>query len=449
MAHPAEQTRPAAKKSRPRPPMEGLAARQAAVDILRLVRNGRPLDEALATCRSFAALEGPDRGFARAVATAALRRQGSLDEVIDHFLKEPLKPGQHEVRTILRVAAAQLLLLETPAHAAVATAVEMTKARAETKGYRGLVNALCRRMSERGAEVLAEVGARTDTPGWLWRRLERTYGPKVVRAMAKAHRTEPPLDISVKAESTRAALAEALTAVAIGPMTLRRTGGGRVEELPGYDEGQWWVQDVAATLPARLLGDVAGRSVVDLCAAPGGKTMQLAAAGADVTALDISPHRLDRLEQNLKRTGLTALVREMDILKWAPDAPVDAVLLDAPCTATGTIRRNPDLLWNKREEEVDRLAALQDRMIDQALGYLKPGGTLVFATCSLLPEEGEKRIDAALERHPGLQRVKITPEEVGGLPVISPDGDLRCLPSLLPEQGGMDGFFASRLVKAG
>ncbi|MEM6650224.1 MAG: RsmB/NOP family class I SAM-dependent RNA methyltransferase [Pseudomonadota bacterium] len=423
----------------------GLPARGAALDLLRLTRRGRSLDEALTICRSFNDLEGADRAFARQLASTVLRRQGSLDEVVAAYLDRPLKANQHELRALLRLAAAQIVLLEVPPHAAASTAVDLARERQELRPFAKLVNALARRMAESGADTLEKLPPRVDTPGWLWRQLQRAYGPKKTADMALAHRQEPPLDMTVKELSSRDGLAVAIGASAVGPVSLRRTMGGRVEELAGYEDGSWWVQDVAATLPARLAGDIEDKMVYDLCAAPGGKTLQLAAAGAKVTAVDISPHRIERLHENLTRTGLSARVEEADILQWRPREKADVVLLDAPCTATGTIRRNPDLLWQKKEEEVDILSKLQDRMLGHALTLVKPGGLLIFATCSLLPEEGELRVEAALKRHDRLARVPVTPEEVGDLPVINKDGDIRCLPSFLKDQGGMDGFFVSRL----
>ena len=430
---------------KPRRPVAGLDARQAALDVLRLVRRGDGLDKALGICRSFDALEGPDRAFARQLATTVLRRQGSLDALVETYLKRPLTPKQDELRAILRLLAAQIVLLGTPAHAAGYIATELAKGRQETRGYAKLVNALGRRMAEDGRERLAKVPLRADTPGWLWRRLERAYGPKANRAIAEAHRAEPPLDIT--APRGRAAWAGRLEAEPLGPVTLRRTSGGRIEELDGFDEGAWWVQDLAATLPVSLFGDVSGRTAYDLCAAPGGKTMQLCAGGASVTALDSSAGRMSLLEGNLGRVGHTARLVVADVLAWQPDGPADLVLLDAPCSATGTARRNPDVLRAKDEQLAQGLAKLQDAMIDAAARMVAPGGTLVFSTCSLLPVEGEERAEAALARLDGFERVPVTPDDLGGLTgLVTKAGDLRCHPGKAP---GMDGFFATRLRRTG
>ena len=432
------------RPEKPRRKIEGFDARLAALDVLRLVRRGDSLDKALFTCRSFAALEGPDRALARNIASTVLRRQGSLDEVIETYLREPLTPKQDELRAILRIVAAQILILGTPPHAAGMIGTQLAKERQETQGYARLVNAIGRRIAENGPERLAKASVRADTPGWLWRRIERAYGPKAARAIAEAHRQTPPLDVTVRGDADE--WATLLEADRVGPVTVRRGQPGRVETLEGYDAGAWWVQDLAASLPVLLMGDVTDLHVLDLCAAPGGKTMQLCARGADVTAVDASEGRMRLVERNLERTKLSARLITADVLDFEPDRLADAVLLDAPCTATGTARRNPDVTWTKTEELASGLAKLQDRMIDRAVACLKPGGTLVFSTCSLLPLEGEERAQAALERHERLERVPVTPEEVGGLKVVNRDGDLRCHPGKTPS---MDGFFAARFTLKG
>ncbi|MEO1311704.1 MAG: transcription antitermination factor NusB [Pseudomonadota bacterium] len=426
------------------PEPEGLAARRAALTILALVRDGATLEEALERARDFAALEGADRAFARALATAVLRRRGTLDFAIEKFLQRPFGKRGAGVTDILRLGAAQLLLLETPAHAAVATSVALADARQETAGYKGVVNAILRRISEKGGALIADLPARIDTPGWMWRAWERAYGPQVARRIAAAHQDEPALDLTVKDPGAAAAWAERLGGETTPTGSVRLRKAGAASALDGFDEGAWWVQDMAAALPARLLGDVAGLRVADLCAAPGGKTLQLAAAGASVTAIDRSAERLERLSQNLERTGLAAEIVVGDALEHRPAAPYDAVLLDAPCSATGTIRRHPDALWSKAEVDVETLSNLQTRLLDAAADMLKPGGRLVFCVCSLQREEGEAQAAAALQRRADLERLPIAPEEVGALPVLTPVGDLRTLPF---HGAGMDGFFAARFVK--
>lgn len=428
----------------------GLGARRGALEVLERVRGGEPMDEALARSRAFEALEGADRAFARAMASAALRRRGSLDHVIGAYIDRPLPRKAARVMDILRLAAAQLLLLETPDHAAVSTAVDLANERKETGAYAKLINAVSRKVAKTGPDALKQLPARVDTPAWMWRGWERNFGPVKARAIAGAHRAEPPLDIVLKDASQPLDWADRLQTEQLLTGALRRTLAADVTSLDGFDDGAWWVQDAAAALPARLLGRVAGKRVLDLCAAPGGKTMQLAAAGAHVTAIDISAPRLERVQENLKRTGLHAEIVEADMLKWTPDEKADAVLLDAPCTATGTIRRHPDLPWLKSEDDVKALSALQARMIDRAVSFLKPGGVLIYCVCSLQPEEGERQAKTALSRLENISRRPIAADEIGGLEgAITRDGDLRTLPSMLADKGGMDGFFAARFVLEG
>ncbi len=431
----------------PPPAMAGLEARRGALEVLERVRGGEALDQALARSRSFALLEGADRGFARAMASAALRRRGGIDHLIGAYIDRPLPKKAARVMDILRLASAQLLVLGTPDHAAVSTAVALAGERRETAHYAKLINAVARKIAKGGSAALDKLPARSDTPGWMWRGWERNFGPARARALALAHHEEAPLDITVKDPAQKDAWSDRLQAEQLPNGTLRRAPVSDVRALDGFKEGAWWVQDAAAALPVRLLGDVRGKRVIDLCAAPGGKTMQLAAAGAEVTAVDISAPRLERLRENLDRTGLKAALIEADMLKWTPKEKADAVLLDAPCTATGTIRRHPDLPWLKSEDDLKALVPLQARMIDRALSFLKPGGVLIYCVCSLQPEEGEAQAKSALARHNALVRRAIAPEEIGGIDgAINRDGDMRTLPSMLGDKGGMDGFFAARFV---
>ena len=437
-------TRPSVKPPE-EPPVAGLDSRRACLDILTLIRKGRSLDDALAACRSFGALEGSDRAFARALTATVLRRRGSLDHVIGGYLDRPLPKKATGVMDILRVASAQLLVMETPPHAAVSTATALAKEKRENEGYAALVNAVARKISQNGPAVIAKLPARTDTPGWLWRSWERSFGPAGARNIAAAHQKEPPLDLTPKTPALRDTLAEALDAKILSTGSLRLTGVQDVTTLHGFEDGDWWVQDAAAALPVQLLGDIAGKRVFDLCAAPGGKTMQLAAAGAEVVAIDKSEIRLGRVNENLSRAKLKAEAIAHDVLKWRTTEKADAILLDAPCSATGTIRRHPDIPWTKSETVIEALVALQEQMIDHALTLLKPGGTLVYCVCSLERAEGEDQAAAALSRHEGLTRMAIDPAEIGGLKeAINRHGDLRTLPSMLATDGGMDGFFAAR-----
>lgn len=432
-----------AAKSRPADP--GLAARSVALDVVAgVLRRGRALDDERP---DLAALDPRDRAFARAIAAATLRRLGQIDALIAACVERPIPPRDALAHDVLRIAAAQLLFLGSPAHAAVDTAVALVRARRKER-YAGLVNAVLRRLGREGAAMQAtQDAALLNTPAWLWRSWSAAYGEPAARAIAAQHLQEPWLDFSVKADPER--WAAALGAEILPTGSLRRPLGGAIADLPGYDEGAWWLQDAAAALPARLLGPVRERKVLDLCAAPGGKTMQLAAAGARVTAVELQAARLERLRENLDRVGLRATLVEADAAEWRPPAPAELVLLDAPCTATGTIRRHPDIAWLKAPDDVARLARTQDRLLANAAAMLAPGGVMVYAVCSLEPEEGPARIAALLAAAPGLRRMPIRPEEIAGLAeAITPEGDLRTLPCHWQARGGMDGFYAARLVRA-
>jgi 16S rRNA (cytosine967-C5)-methyltransferase len=412
-----------------------------------LVAGGRSLDEALEACRSFNALEGADRGLAHALAAIALRRGGALDHVIGLYVDKPLPKSAAKAHDILRIAAAQSLILKTPDHAAVSTAVALANDFRETAGYAGLINAVARKIAALVPDFLDKLPERIDTPGWMWRAWERAYGPDAARAIARAHHVEAPLDVTLKIPSGAGGFASETGGILLPTGSVRLPAGTDVAGLPGYAAGRFWVQDAAAAIPARLFGDLAGKSAIDLCAAPGGKTMQLAAAGGAVLAVDIAGLRLKTVAENLARTGLSATTIKADIREWTPEEPADAVLLDAPCSATGTIRRHPDVLRLKTEESVKTLSAMQAGLIDRAVAMAKPGGEIVYCVCSLQPEEGEKQIEAALARIPGLARRPIAPDEVGLAGAVTRAGDLRTLPSMLANEGGMDGFFAARLVR--
>ncbi|HET8728512.1 MAG TPA: transcription antitermination factor NusB [Alphaproteobacteria bacterium] len=424
---------------------EGLAARRAAFDLLHAVLAGkRSLDEALETVHSIRMLDARDRAFARLLAATVLRRQGQLDALIRHAVTRGLPRNAVAVRDVLRLGLAQLLILGTPPHAAVATAVELT----ETIGlsrFKGLVNAVLRRMSREGpALVSGQDAPRLNTPDWLWQSWEAAYGAETAHGIAAAHLSEAPLDITPK--ESPLAWADRLEATLLPTGTLRRPASGAVADLPGFAEGAWWVQDMAAALPARMFGPVSGLRIADLCAAPGGKTAQLAAAGARVTAIDRSARRLERVEANLERLGLKAELLVSDALRYRPDEPFDAVLLDAPCSSTGTIRRHPDIQRLKAPGDIAKLAETQARLLDHALDLVKPGGLLVWCTCSLQPEEGPRQIERLLASGASAERVLIAPDEVGGLTeLLTPAGDIRSLPCHLAALGGIDGFHIARL----
>jgi 16S rRNA (cytosine967-C5)-methyltransferase len=424
---------------------DDLAARALALDWLEAVLDRRRrLDEETAALPE--AMPPSDRAFARLLALTVLRRLGQIDALVGRCLERPLPARAAGARGVLRLGAAQLLFLGTPPHAAVDTAVRLAIARGAGP-YRRLVNAVLRRLAREGAAWRdGQDAARLNTPDWLWRSWRAAYGEERARAIAEVHLGEPPLDITVKGDPE--ALAERLDAELLPTGTLRRPAGGRIEDLPGYDEGLWWVQDAAAALPARLLAAPPGEAVVEMCAAPGGKTAQLAAAGARVIAIDRAGPRLARLERNLSRLGLAADVVEADAARWRPPRPVRFVLLDAPCVATGTIRRHPDVARIKRHEDVARAAAVQARLLENAAAMLAPGGTLVYAVCSLEPEEGPRRIEALLASGAPLLRDAVAAAEVGGLEeLVTARGELRCLPCHLAGLGGLDGFYVARLKR--
>ncbi|ARJ66586.1 MFS transporter [Magnetospirillum sp. ME-1] len=420
--------------------------RAIAVDLLSMVLDkGRLLDEVLDDPR-LSPLDERDRGFVRMLLGTTLRRLGQIDSLIEHCLDKPMRAGAAWAEHALRLGICQLLFLDVAPHAAISTTVDLVKGGTQA-GFAKLLNAVLRRLDREGRDLIAAQDAELlNTPEWLWRSWARAYGEDIARAIAAAHLVEAPVDISVAADP--AAWAERLEASILPTGSLRRSGGGAVVGLPGFDEGKWWVQDAAAALPARLLGDVRGQRVADLCAAPGGKALQLAVAGAKLTALDRSAKRLKRFTDNLRRLGLTANVVEADAGAWIPPEPFDAVLLDAPCSATGTLRRHPDVARHKNPAEVMKLAGVQARLLRAALGMLKPGGLLVYCTCSLEPEEGPDQIAALLAEGAPIERVAIGAEEVGGMAeLITPEGDLRTLPCHLGGLGGMDAFFAARLRK--
>ena len=437
--------RPAKKKPVEELPVVVPTPRRLALDVLgRVFGDQRTFDEAFAGHTKLELMEPRDRAFARLLITTVLRRRGQIDEAVDRYLKKAPDP---KVRNILRLGAAQLMFLETPVHAAVAETVDLAGGRASYA--QGLVNAVLRRL----ANELVGIGKRQDPehlnlPDWVWHSWTVAYGEERTRAIVSAQLGEPPLDITVK--DVPDLWAKKLGGKVIGAQTIRRAPGGTgpINELPGYDQGAWWVQDVAATLPARLLGPLNGRHVVDLCAAPGGKTAQLAAAGAKVTAIDASEKRAERLRENLTRLKLDAEVVVADALEWRAPEPVVLALLDAPCTATGTIRRHPDIAWQKTPDDVARMAELQEKLVRTTIDMLVPGGILIYAVCSLQPEEGEGLIERVLGQGLPLTRIPIASEEVAGLPVdVTDKGEIRTLPCHMAEEGGMDGFFIARLQR--
>jgi len=428
--------------------------RRIAADIIDgVLRRGRALDEQFDGDGAHAGLAGiaeRDRALVRALVATVFRRLGTLRHLIGLFAERGTPTQTPRVETALLLGAAQILFLDVPDHAAVDLSVRLTRADRNAAHYAGLVNAVLRRVAREGTERLSTLETvALDTPPWLMSRWVANYGATNARAIAAANGREPALDLTVKSEPSIWAVR--LNGSVLPTGSLRTIAHGPVTALPGFADGAWWVQDAAAALPARLCGDVRGLSVADLCAAPGGKTAQLAAAGARVIAVDRAPARLARLRENLTRLSLAAELVCADVLEWTA-GPFDAVLLDAPCSSTGTIRRHPDIPWLKHASDIAALAALQRRLIARAAALTRPGGTLVYSTCSLEPEEGEEIVAAVLADPHGLRRLPLSPADVFGCDeFITKDGDLRTLPCYFPNAdarlAGLDGFYAARLQK--
>lgn len=436
----------------------GLHSRRAAASLLDAVlRRNRPLDEQLDDRHpnpGLRDLDERDRALARRIVATVLRRLGTLRRLIGDLLERGLPKDRPQVETALLIGAAQLLFLEVPRHAAVDLSVRLVQGDPRTGRYAGLVNAVMRRIARGEIPPLADYDRlNLDTPEWLFARWVKAYGAEKAHAIAMAHRMEPPLDITVKSDPDR--WAERLGGRRMPTGSVRLMTHGQISALPGYTDGEWWVQDAAAAMPVRLLGDVKGCTVADLCAAPGGKTAQIAAAGATVTAIDQSPSRMVRLKENLARTGLDVVTEIANAADWNPDPPAatfDAVLIDAPCTSTGTIRRHPDIPWRKAPGDITALPLLQRQLLGRAIDLTRSGGTIVYCTCSLEPEEGEDIVVEVAEQDGRVRRKPITAAEFPALEeFVTARGELRTLPCDWPDPDprmhGLDGFFAARLER--
>jgi 16S rRNA (cytosine967-C5)-methyltransferase len=430
----------------------GFASRHAAVELLEgVLYRRRPLDEQLDgkdACHGFNTLPERDRALARRIVATTLRRLGTLRRVVGELLNRGLPEHAPRVESALLTGAAQILFLDIPHHAAVDLSVRLVQGDRRHARYAGLVNAVLRRIARNGI-AQRDGEPCLDTPEWLLARWTRTYGENTARAIAHANGLEPSLDLTVKTEPDQ--WAARLHGSKLPTGSVRLVPHGPISALPGYAEGSWWIQDAAAALPARLFGDLQGRAVADLCAAPGGKTAQLALGGAKVTAVDRSEFRMARLHENMLRTGFAVQTVIASAETWTA-GEFDAVLLDAPCTSTGTIRRHPDIPWRKAPADVALLAGVQSRLLARAIDLAKPGGTIVFCTCSLEPEEGEQVIAGMLAQDPRIRRHPLAVAEFPDLEgFITPLGDLRTLPCQWPDadprMSGLDGFFAARLER--
>ncbi|ESW65842.1 MFS transporter [Mesorhizobium sp. LSHC422A00] len=432
----------------------GLAAREAAARLLAAVIDAKTPLDGLTDHENghpqYKVLDLRDRGLVRAILVTALRYRMTIAGLLARRLEKPLPPNATALSHILHVAAAQILFLDIPDSAAVDLAVTHAKSDPRTQRFSGLVNGVLRTLVRaKETELPAALAATDEAPKWFSDRLKAAYGAEMTRQILAAHRVEAPVDFTVKADPEL--WAEKLGGIVLPTGTVRvEKLNASVTELPGFSEGAWWVQDAAASFPARLFGDVKGLRVADLCAAPGGKTAQLILAGAKVTAVDTSKNRLARLTQNLERLGLSAEIVQADLLKYQPAELFDAVLLDAPCSSTGTVRRHPDVPWTKTAADVEKLADLQAKLLARAVTLVKPGGRIVFSNCSLDPIEGEDLYRVFLAGNKTVADDPLLPGEIAGIDAfLTPQGTLRTTPADLdrgsPGVSGLDGFFAARM----
>ena len=431
---------------------EGLEARLIALSVIGSVLDKKqPLDSILEQHDEFKALEQRDRAFVRMLVSTVLRRLGQVDDIIAQA-EERQATKTPTLQNILRLGVVQILFMSVPDHAAVDTCVELAGLM-HLERQKGFVNGMLRNVTRSGPVWLAKQDeARLNTPEWLLKLWIADYGMGVAAEIAKANLSEAPLDITVKDKNDINHYASVFKATTLLTGSLRKTPGGRVQDLEGFDAGHWWVQDASAAIPAQLFCDIQGQHIVDLCAAPGGKTIQMAAMGAQVTALDRSAKRLKRVEENAARLGLEDRieVKTADAAQWRPvgDAALPYILLDAPCSATGTIRRHPDVAHLKAARDLERLCDVQARILEHAFEILSVGGILVYCVCSLQKSEGEYQIERFLAAHANAARLPVQAEELGGYDEsLMENGDIRVLPFHQAAIGGMDGFYIARLTK--
>lgn len=440
------------------PSAVGWQSRLAAAELVLIAMEGAgDFDSAMNTSKTYRRLQGADRGFARAMAGAALRAVGRIDWALGGMVERPLADLQPPLRALLRVGAAQLWLMGVAEHAAVSATVEAARKWDDARKGGGLVNAVLRRAA-REAEAYISSPATAVWPEWLAARMKASLGAEQAEALALAQLDEPPLDLTLRAPQEAETWAEQLEAEILPNGSLRLQSGAGMMDMPGFADGAWWVQDTAAALPAKLMGDVRGLAVADLCAAPGGKAMQLAAMGARLSAVDLSRQRIVRLRENAERAKLAMTIVESDARTWRPEQPLDAVLLDAPCSALGIIRRHPEGVWRRDPKDLVRFPSIQRALVDAAHEMLKPGGRLVYSVCTPVPEEGREIVEAAIASG-AWSRVPVTREEAAGFgDSLTPDGDVLTVPPIRgaaasigteSPQASMnsDAFFVARLER--
>lgn len=435
-------------------PVPGLPARLAAARLLSAVIDKKTSLDGLIDNEhghpQYLALEMRDRMLVRAILGAALRHRADIERIVERYLDRPLPQNALSLRHLLHVAAAQVLYLDVPDHAAIDLAVTAAKSDPRNQRFSGLVNAILRKLARTADEERAQSATTENIPAWFSQVLVENYGREKAAKILAAQANEPPIDISVK--SNPEMWAEKLGGHVLFNGTVRLEHvEGAVSDLEGYQQGEWWVQDVAASLPARLLGNIKDKTVADLCAAPGGKTAELAIQGANVTAIDLSANRLKRLQHNMERLNLKVATWAGNLKDFKPEELFDAVLLDAPCSSTGTIRRHPDILWTKDVSDVEKLAKLQLELLIASISLVKIGGLIVFANCSIFRQEGEELVNNVLSSRNDIKLVPIRDEEVGGRKELLSNGVLRTTPADLEGKtallSGMDGFFAARFQR--
>jgi 16S rRNA (cytosine967-C5)-methyltransferase len=446
-----QKNKPLSDSNDKKSPSEMLRSRKVALDLLTdVIERKQPLDLSLEMNKEMQTLPGRDRAFVRMMVATTLRRKGQLDDFIRRAMDSKKEASPLIVQNILRLGATQIAYMNVPDYAVVNTSVEMA-VQFRLHKQKGLINAVLRRIAKEYRQwETKQDETRFNIPGWLMQSWIKDYGLGTAAKTAQASLVEAPLDLSIKNQEMLEYWTGTLDATVLPTGTIRRQAGGQIYELSGFDDGEWWVQDASSAIPAQLFGDIQGETIVDLCAAPGGKTAQLASMGAKVIAVDRSAKRMKRLKENMERIGLSDHVKTeiVDGAVWNPREKVKYILLDAPCSATGTIRRHPDLMYIKKQDDISRLSDLQFRLLENAINILETGGVLIYCTCSLQKAEGEEQIQNLLDAGLPVKRVPINAAEVGGqTSFIDEAGDIRILPFFMATQGGMDGFYVSRLQK--